>query len=76
MKRSEIIQKLKTGIHRANFIKVNGEHRTMDCTLMPEILKDKGVEIVNDRPGIVVVYDLEAKGIRCFKVDSLTEDLK
>lgn len=58
------------------FIKVNGEERTMKCTLLREYLPpQKDVEEITtkENPNVLAVWDIEALGWRSFRVDSVLD---
>jgi len=64
------------GVLLVDFIKVDGTNRSMVCTrnfnYIPESDHPKSSD--NNKPvneNVVVVYDLEAKGWRSFRVDSV-----
>lgn len=65
---------LSEGILRVNFVKVSGETRNMRCTLMQELIpgdhQPKGSGRV-DSDEVVAVYDLDNKGWRSFRIDSV-----
>jgi len=58
------------------FIKVNGEERTMKCTLLREYLPhQKDIEEITtkENPNVLAVWDIEAMGWRSFRVDSVLD---
>jgi len=80
--RLKIINSLHDGVCEVNFIKVDGSHRIMLCTLVPSMMDtasqtaatsddDKPVRPVNH--DIVKCYDVEAMGWRSFRVDSVSD---
>jgi len=78
--KEQIIADLKEGICNITFTKVNGDKREMRCTLKESLLpeqKDLEEEIQKKtkKPNVDVlaVFDIEAKGWRSFRWDSLTE---
>lgn len=68
-----IKETLMNEIVKVSFVKQNGEARDMLCTLrediIPEEFKPKSAKPKTD--GLVSVWDLEKKGWRSFKVDSI-----
>lgn len=61
---------------KVEFIKLNGEKRTMICTLHPEILKEMVGEsfTYKNRSNYetIAVWDLENEGWRSFRIDNIT----
>ena len=58
------------------FTKVNGDERTMFCTLSPNILPtqtdlEEQVQDKTPNPDTLVVWDIEAEGWRSFRLDSV-----
>lgn len=79
MTREEIQETLRTGAHIVVFTKVDGTQREMICTLdqdfLPE-MEEKDGEKKKERKvneEVLPVYDLQKKGWRSFRVDSVTE---
>ena len=75
MEHLDIIKKLQSNKCWVTFTKVNGELRTMWCTLDPEFLP-KQIELINETeskevPTSIPVWDLEKNGWRSFRVDSV-----
>ena len=76
MDRNEIVRELKEGLCRVDFTKVNGESRVMLCTLnfddIPVEAHPKNNDSVDKWPeNLVKAYDVDAKGWRSFKMDSV-----
>ena len=75
MNRERMIEQLHKGICTVEFTKVNGDSRTMRCTLnaslgnMPEMPLSESASPVN--PDVVKVWDVDANGWRSFKVESV-----
>lgn len=72
--REWLVSHLKMGPARVTFVKKDGTERTMECTLDEKIVpplekKTDRVKTVNDE--VLPVYDLEAKGWRSFRLDSI-----
>ena len=67
-----IWNKLFDGTVQVVFTKKDGSERIMNCTLhedyVPEI---KGTKAIN--PDVIAVYDVDAKGWRSFRWDSIKE---
>jgi hypothetical protein len=80
MNRQEMISALKEDVCRVTFKKVNGDTRLMYCTLksdfLPEndrMMNEAGFEPtkqVNEK--VLAVWDIDVKGWRSFRVDSVT----
>lgn len=73
-----IVEKAKNGVITVRFTKVNGDERTMKCTLLSEYLPnqtdiEETTARVNDN--VLAVWDVEANGWRSFRVDSVKEVL-
>lgn len=76
--RDNLLNDLKLHTCKVMFTKVNGQQRTMFCTLLPEYLPQntdvKHLDEMHNKPEnleTVVVWDLEANGWRSFRVDSV-----
>ena len=78
MQKFELVQKLENGVITVVFEKVNGEERTMQCTLLNEYLPESP-EIINktrlENDNLVSVWDIENHGWRSIRVDSLKQVL-
>ena len=78
MHKFELVQKLENGVITVVFEKVNGEERTMQCTLLNEYLPESP-EIINktrlEDDNLVSVWDIENHGWRSIRVDSLKQVL-
>ena len=73
--RSELQTQLRGEILEVTFTKVNGDKRVMNCTLMEAILptnisENKSDKKVNET--ILSVWDVDAKGWRSFRMDTVT----
>lgn len=69
---------LKNGIVKVVFTKVNGENRVMHATLKEELLPEQTdieeqIQKKKPNPAALAVWDVEAKGWRSFRWDSLKE---
>jgi hypothetical protein len=75
MNKSNYIDALKTSKCRVEFTKVNGQTRTLYCTLqedlLPPVPKDASKKPHLWSEETVSVWDLEAAGWRSFRVDSV-----
>jgi len=72
--RKWIVDMLKIGPTKITFTKKDGSERVMNCTLKPELTEsyDKKTDKVKEpNPDICPVYDLETKGWRSFRYDSV-----
>jgi len=76
--REYMMTKLQQGECRVIFKKTNGEERDMTCTLQPTVipsakkddpLSQKKVRSINEE--VLPVWDVNAKGWRSFRVDSV-----
>ena len=76
MTREEIQNALRENIATVTFNKVDGSVRVMRCTLKPELLPATPVKESKQEKQlnltVLAVYDLEAKGWRSFRIDSVT----
>ncbi len=74
--REDLKSTLMRNVVEVNFIKTDGSHRKMRCTLKPDMLPEVEVKKTGvERPvneSVLPVYDLDAKGWRSFRVDSVT----
>lgn len=80
MTRQDLIEQLKTGIYNITFTKVNGEERTMSCTLLESMLPparaeepitQKKVRELNEK--VVAVWCVDKKSFRSFRIDNVTK---
>jgi len=72
--RQWLINRLKDGPASISFMKVDGTKRVMLCTLQEDVVpvienKTDKVKVANTE--VLPVYDLEAKGWRSFRLDSI-----
>lgn len=73
--RQWLIDMLKVGPARVIFTKKDGTERVMNCTLKSELTEnyEKKTERVKEQnPDVCAVYDLDVKGWRSFRFDSIT----
>jgi hypothetical protein len=77
--RDEIVQRLKETICMVVFEKKDGTIREMKCTLnsiqIPTVeqIENKEKRTKSENPDVLPVYDVEAKGWRSFRWDSIRE---
>lgn len=74
--KENLIDMLRNNIVTVTFTKVNGEERTMKCTLMAEYVPNAPtssgqVLIQESESKAVSVWDTEMNGWRSFRVDSV-----
>jgi hypothetical protein len=67
---------LQTGIVEVNFVKKDGTQRKLLCTLMPSELPaqtdlEEAVQKKTPNPDVLAVWDIENKGWRSFRYDSI-----
>jgi hypothetical protein len=63
---------LRNNTVRVSFIKRDGSHRDMLCTLQSDLIQDNTYSIRREPEDRVTVWDLEKQAWRCFKLDSIT----
>lgn len=77
--RDQLLNDLRENVIEVVFTKVNGENRTMHCTLRKEFLpesyksdeqEEKKFHTTN--PETLAVWDVQNRGWRSFKIDSIT----
>lgn len=77
--REELMETLRKEVAVVTFKKLNGDERTMPCTLIPQFLppakKDdaitqKKVREISDK--VCAVWAIESKGFRSFRYDRVT----
>ena len=71
----QLRNQLHTNVMRVVFTKANGDIRSMVCTLMPEHLppqKDIEEATTKNRDDVLAVWDIEAKGWRSFRTESVS----
>jgi hypothetical protein len=67
---------LQTGIANVTFVKKDGTQRNLLCTLLPSELPaqtdlEEAVQKKTPNPEVLAVWDLENKGWRSFRYDSV-----
>ena len=79
MSRESMVKALTEGYCKVTFTKKNGEKRVMNCTLLPEVLKENVTLSERENytatvnPETITVYDTDKKNWRCFRVDSVID---
>ena len=76
--KEELIETLKTNVCEVTFTKVNGEVRTMPCTLKEDIVpayerKTPVKEATDKEKATLSVWCTDKQSWRSFRVDSVTE---
>jgi len=76
--KEELIETLKTNVCEVTFTKVNGEVRTMPCTLKEDIVpayerKTPVKEATDKEKATLSVWCTDKQAWRSFRVDSVTE---
>jgi hypothetical protein len=76
--KDQIIEDLHKTICRVVFTKANGDERVMHCTLQESMLPEQidleeTIQKKKPNPDVLAVWDIEAKGWRSFRWDSIKE---
>lgn len=74
MHKQELLEQLETGVVEVHFTKVNGELRTMKCTLQSTYLPqqtDVEERTTKQNPDVLAVWDLDKNAWRSFRVESV-----
>jgi hypothetical protein len=79
--RDTLLADLRNNILEVTFTKVNGDRRSMRCTLMPNYLpenhntnpteQDKEKLFHKENPEVLAVWDIQSGGWRSFRVNSV-----
>lgn len=72
--RNWLISHLKMGAVKVTFVKKDGSERTMLCTLSEDAvppIEKKTDRVKASNEEVLPVYDLDAKGWRSFRLDSI-----
>ena len=73
-KREVLVEGLKRNLMKVVFTKVNGEERTMLCTLHESVLPEPMVSSTRKvNPDTISVWDTENDDWRSFRIDSIKE---
>lgn len=74
--REKLVEMLASDVYSVTFDKINGDERTMTCTLSPQYLPEatrdeplSQTKIRNLEERTVVVWDINAQGWRSFRYD-------
>jgi WYL_2, Sm-like SH3 beta-barrel fold len=75
--RDDLLNDLRMYVIEVQFNKVNGEQRTMRCTLRPDLLPPKynineDHKFHRENTDVIAVWDILNNGWRSFRVDSVT----
>ena len=73
MKRETLVKSLQKDVMTINFTKVNGEDRTMNCSLHESLLPEStpSATTKKDNPDVIVVWDIDKSAWRSFRLDSI-----
>lgn len=74
--KENLVDLLRNNVVTVTFTKVNGEERTMKCTLMSEFMPNaptnNGQVLLQESPAKTIsVWDTESSGWRSFRVESI-----
>lgn len=78
--RDYIVEQLRIRVLEVDFTKRDGTKRTMKCTLRTDLLPapekpvidlTKPDREVKENPDVIAAYDIESKGWRSFRIDSV-----
>jgi hypothetical protein len=74
--RDVLLLDLRENVIEVSFDKINGQPRIMRCTLMKDFLPENYIEQLDERfhhknPNIIAVWDLDNKGWKAFRIDSV-----
>ena len=77
--RDTLLKDLQENVCEVFFKKVNGDMRTMRCSLKPEMLPDSYVLTEESKvkdfhltnPAVIAVWDIQNNGWRSFRIDSV-----
>jgi hypothetical protein len=69
----ELYKALKSGIVEVKFTKVNGDIRTMPCTLKPDLIPEWKESTHVGPEDVMRVYCTDAEGWRSFRKESVIE---
>ena len=78
--KDNVVKSLKNGVCKVVFTKANGDNRVMHATLNESMLPEQidleeaiQKKTKTPNPNVLAVFDVEAKGWRSFRWDSLKE---
>jgi hypothetical protein len=73
--KEELREAAKNGVIEVSFLKTNGTHRVMRCSLqekyLPPLMNDSETT-TKDNPNVLAVFDIVAAGWRSFRIDSVS----
>lgn len=76
--RDYIVEQLRTRVLEVDFTKADGSQRTMKCTLRGDLLPPAPKPVIDtlkqpkaENLDVIAAYDLESKGWRSFRLDSI-----
>lgn len=71
----EVMTRLRNGVTKVTFLKVDGTKRVMECTLepsyLPEEFRNRGPVLTEEAGNTIPVWDVQASGWRSFRLDSI-----
>lgn len=80
--RDRLLVDLRSNVVELHFMKTNGENRVMKCTLMSRFLPESYIrnteeqnterQYHRDNPNVIAAWDIDARGWRSFRIDSVT----
>jgi hypothetical protein len=75
MKRDILVEGLKRNLMKVNFTKVNGEERTMNCSLHESLLPESTPSATTKKENldVIAVWDIDKGAWRSFRLDSITD---
>ena len=73
--RANLVKNLKQNVVKVNFTKVNGEERTMNCTLHESVLPvaTMSQKERKENKEVLAVWDIDKNAWRSFRLDSVNE---
>jgi hypothetical protein len=74
--KNELSEKLRNGILEVSFTKADGSSRVMKCSLMEQFLPPMMGEsetTTKDNPNVLAVWDIDNKGWRSFRINSIVD---
>jgi hypothetical protein len=77
--RDNILKDLRKFVIEVVFTKVNGEQRTMHCSLRPDLLPEtykndihEEIDFHQTNGDVIAAWDIQKGGWRSFRIDSVT----
>lgn len=78
VRRDRLVKMLRNNVATVTFRKVDGTKRVMRCTLNSDLFSKRVLNELNESnsdrgitPGVLPVYDLDKKGFRSFRLNSI-----